>query len=228
MGISLIKWKIERAKAKAVKNHLYSLFFTRFVNKQLNSATDSTEMKNYYNIVKEMDKDCKILLNEGMRFDELAEKNKVFIHRTYLDFNSNDMGIPKNEDLYNILNNGLKNYGHMNAAGGSAFTTYVSPLSLTMSSLNTLAGYKDLLTPYHGGGIHENNAIIVAAFPDFLVTDDGRPVTGNFNDIYDLSGDVPSIKPEFMKGVLVKKNTGYWIYYSKDEINLAHDTKRKN
>lgn len=230
MGLksNIVKWKIERAKAKAVKNHLYSLFFSRFIDKQFSSMTDGSQMEEYYNLVKKMDRNCKILLNEGMRLDELSEKNKVFIHRTYLDINPIVSGIPKNEDLYNILTKGLKNYGHMNATGGSAFTTYVSPLSLTMSSLNTLAGYKDLFTPYHGGGVNENNVIIVAAFPDFLVTDDGRPVTGNFNDIYDLSGDVPCIKPDFMKGALVKKNTGYWVYYSKEEIKLSYDTKRKN
>ena len=226
----LVKWKIEKTKAKAASKELFSLFFTKYINDQFSSMTDSGQMQRYFDIVKKIDKNCNILLNEGMKLDELSKDNRVFIHRTHLDINQKVGGIPQNEDLYNILTDGLKNYGHMNASGGSAFSNCPPALTLTMSSLNTLAGYKDLLTPYKGGGMEENNVIVVAAFPSFLVTDDGRPVTGNYNDIYDLNGEVPTIKPEFMKGALVKKDNGYWIYYPKEEIQIAmaDNKKRKN
>ena len=52
----LVKWKIEKIKAKAASKELFSLFFTKYINDQFSSMTDSGQMQRYFDIVKKIDK----------------------------------------------------------------------------------------------------------------------------------------------------------------------------
>lgn len=219
---NLFNKKIEVEKNKARLNNRFSLFHAKFSDELFDYIDSVKDFYDFYQIIKINDKLCNISYEEGMKIDKISNTSKTFLHRTNLSIDKSDMGVPNNEDLNSIMSNGLKNYGHMNAGGGGAFINYFPPLSLTMSSFKGITGYINLLSPYK-----ENDTVVFASFPNDLVDDDGRP-TRDYSDIYDLSGDIPSIKPEFMKGALVRKDDGMWHYYSKEEILTNMQSKKKN
>jgi hypothetical protein len=140
----------------------------------------------------------------------------VFVHRTNLHLNSNEKtnGIPNNKDLYNIMHDGLKNYGHANAAGGSAFLNSTPSITCTMTPLEGFAGYVNLISPYK-----ENDAIVLACFPKDWINGDGD-LKGNIKDtdIYNFIDDVPAVKPNHILGALLKQEDGSWKFHFRDEI----------
>ena len=208
---------VEFKKKKAKEDEKFSLFCTKFADDQFNTCKNYKQRRYVYELISTNDAQCNITYADGMYLDKLAEENRVFIHRTNLGINPGESGIPKNEDLFNILAYGLENNGHLNAAGGSAISIVPPSLSLTMTPLEGIAGYKNLLSPFK-----DDDTIIIACFPKNLVTEDGRPTSGDYNDIYDFNGSTPTIKPDYMKGALVKKKDGYWIYYSTEQIKIAN------
>ena len=153
--------------------------------------------------------------------DNLSESNQVFIHRTNLGLDKEIDGIPESDDLYSIMHDGLKNYGHINAVGGGAVSKNPPSLCLTMSHFKGFSGYINLLSKYM-----DNDTIIISSFPNDIIDNDGC-ARRDYSDIYDLSNDIPSVKPEYMLGALLKKNDGFWHYYSKDEI-IDKNEKKKN
>ncbi|MBR4830571.1 MAG: hypothetical protein IKZ96_02250 [Bacilli bacterium] len=216
----LILHKVEIEKEKAVRSYRFSLFCTGFANEIFSTTTKYKDLKFFYDMIKANDKLCDLCYPEGEYIDQIANTSDAFIHRTHLGINPNESGIPKNENLINIMTTGLRNYGHLNASGGSAITTYLPPLSRTMTPLKGITGYINLLSPYK-----DNDAVIIAAFPKFLVDEDGRPTT-SYDDIYNMEEDAPSIKPDYIKGAMVRKGDGNWHYYSKSE--LLENYKRRN
>lgn len=212
--------KIELEKEKAKRENRFSLFHATFSDQLFNSISSFKDFRDMFDMIKYNDKFCNISYEDGMTIDLIANRSKTFIHRTNLSLNSNGNEIPYNEDLNSIMSNGLKNYGHMNAAGGGAFVKYFPPLSLTMSHLKGITGYVNLLSPYKN-----NDTVIFASFPSDLVDEEGRP-TKDYTDIYNVEGSVPSIKPEYMMGALIKTNTGYWKFYPRQEI--LDNQKKKN
>lgn len=219
--IRLCKEKINAIIEDAKKNNRFSLFMAKFSRDTLKDIKDYDLFSYYYNVYLGHDQNCNLFYDDGLMLDNLSETNQVFIHRTSLYLDKSVEGVPINDDLYSIMNDGLKNYGHMNAAGGSAFLENPPSLCLTMSHLKGLSGYINLLSQYK-----YNDTIIISSFPKGIVDDDGCAIN-NYSDIYDLSGDVPSVKPEYMLGALLKKDDGFWHYYSKEEI-INKQEKKKN
>ena len=144
------------------------------------------------------------------------------IHRTRLDLDTSSTGLPNNEDLYNIMNDGLMNYGHMNAVGGGAYSSTPPSLNLTMTPLSGLTGYINFIASYHG-----NDTVIIAAFPKELVNEDGENNNVDWNQIYDLSEYPPRVKREFIAGALLKKSSGLDEFYTRDEIVNSYGQIKK-
>ena len=218
--IRLCKEKIDAIEKDAKNNNRFSLFMAKFSKDLLKGVNDYDLFSDYYNCILGHDEDCKLFYKEGLMLDNLSETNQVFIHRTNLYLDESVEGVPINDDLYSIMHDGLKNYGHMNAAGGSAFSKEPQSLCLTMSHFKGLAGYINLLSQYK-----YNDTIIISSFPKDIIDNDGCAIN-DYSDIYDLSGSVPSVKPEFMLGALLKKDDGFWHYYSKEEIINKHEKKK--
>ena len=207
--LKLIKEKALLKGQEAELNGRFSLFQSNYVTESLNKCNEYSKAEYIYDMVSDYDEKCKIPYEIGMQIDKLASVENVFVHRTnlYLDKGSN--GIPDSEALYSIMNDGLKNLGHMNAGG---FVRDIPSLSLTMTQLKGLSGYINLVSSYKS-----NDTIIIASFPKDMINEDGYPV-GDPSEIYNLDDKVPKIKPEYIIGAFLKKDEGLWDFYYRDEI----------
>lgn len=210
----LLNRKIELLKNKAHDKGKYSLFDTKFATDIFNGDAKYDHLKSIFDIIVSWEERCNIPYNIGISLDKLATDNVVMVHRTNLDLNKDETGIPFNKRLLSIMRDGLRNYGHANAVGGSGFSDIPPALTLTMTALEGLTGYINLLSPHN-----ENDTTILCAFPKELLDEEGDLAEGvSYSDIYDLSGDVPTVKNEYMLGAILKKNNGLDEFYTRDEI----------
>lgn len=225
MKINLLKEKIKAHRDDAHKNGRFSLFDAKFSIDVFSKEASYDYLRWTYEMISEWDKLCNLSYEAGISLDKLANDNTVMIHRARLDLDTNSEGLACNEALHSIMNEGLKNYGHMNAIGGGAFSVSPPSLTLTMTPLKGMAGYINLLSSYHS-----NDAIVVAAFPKELVNSDGEIINNPTCDkVYDLSGFPPKVRREFMIGTILKKNNGLDEFYTRDEIvNSFNNTKTGN
>lgn len=223
--INLLKEKIAVHKNEAHKNGRFSLFDADFSNAIFSKKGSYDYFKFNYEMILGWDELCNLPYDVGIYLDKLATDNTVMIHRARLGLDTNSEGLICNEALHSIMNEGLKNYGHMNAVGGGAFSADPSPLTLTMTPLKGITGYINLLSSYHS-----NDVIVVASFPKELVNDDGEIINDpTFDKVYDLSEFPPKVRREFMVGTILKKNNGLDEFYTRDEIVNAFDnTKTSN
>lgn len=220
--IALLKKKIEIHTTHAHKQGKFSLFDTSFANEFFSKDLTYEQLKSYYDIVTEWEQKCNLPYEVGISIDKIAKDNTVMVHRANLELSKDSDGLPYNESLFNIMNEGLKNYGHLNATGGGA-TSYIPPsLTLTMTPLKGLAGYINLIASYKS-----NDAIILAAFPKDLVNSEGEIVDNSrCGEVYDLSDFPPKVQQQFMVGAILKKSNGLDQFYTRDEIiNSMDNTK---
>ena len=212
--ILLLREKIELKRKEAYRVGRFSLFHTKFAIEKFSQLNDYKNLKYFYDIIEGHDKNCNIPYNVGISIDRLATDNTVLIHRTNLSLDKSKNGIPECEELYSIMKDGLKNYGHLNAYGGSANLNSLPGLSLTTTPLIGLAGYINLVSSYKN-----NDATILMAFPKELVNSQGDIVdVSYYPKVYDLSDNPPRVKREYMLGVLLKKEGKYDEFYLRDDI----------
>ncbi len=142
----------------------------------------------------------------------------IGIHRTNLGILNADR--PINEALTSIMTDGLRNYGHTNVGA----RVEKPDVSLTVSETSVLSAYPMLV-----GSYKDNNATVILSFPKDLV-DDGMNIVdySRYDEIYDMSEDgVPTIKPKYIVGVLIKNNNDLDRYYTRDEIISLNSEKKK-
>lgn len=220
--IALLRDKIEAIKLDAHNNGRFSLFDTKFSNDFLSKKLTYEQLTNFYDIITNWDKHCNLPYEVGISIDKLATDNTVMIHRTHLGIDKNTEGYTDNNTLYNIMTEGLKNYGHLNAVGGGAYLNTIPDLTLTMTPLDGITGYINLI-----GSYKSNDVTIITAFPKELVNEHGR-IKGesNYYAVYDLSEEPPKVKPEYMIGAILKKNNGLDEFYSQEEIIKLHNANK--
>ena len=97
-----------------------------------------------YDMILGWDEICNLPYGVGVSLDRLANDSTVMIHRTRLDLDRDSQGLNYNEALHSIMDEGLKNYGHMNAVGGGAFSSEPPSLTLTMKII-MLIGIKYMI-----------------------------------------------------------------------------------
>lgn len=223
MKIRLLKEKVKAYRRAAHDQGRFSLFDAKFATDIFSKETNYEYLNWIYEVILGWDKLCNIPYGVGISIDRLAHDSTVMIHRTRLDLDTSSAGLPNSEDLYNIMNDGLKNYGHMNAVGGGAFSSTPPSLTLTMTPLTGLTGYINFVSSYHG-----NDAIVIAAFPKELVDEDGT-LNNNvtWDQIYELSEYPPRVKNEFMAGAILKKSNGLDEFYTRDEIINSYGQAKK-
>ena len=223
--IKLLKEKIKVHRNDAHKKGKFSLFDAKFSMDIFSVDTNYDYLKWNYEMILDWDKMCNLPYEVGISLDKLANENVVMIHRANLELDTNRKGLICNEALHSIMNEGLKNYGHMNAMGGGAFSAIPPSLTLTMTPLTGIAGYINLLSSYHS-----NDAIVIAAFPKELVNIDGEIIDkSTYDKIYDLSEFPPKVRREFMVGTILKKDNCLDEFYTRDEIvNSFDNTKTEN
>ena len=213
--IKLINSKIDAIKIDAKNKGRFSLFYTRCFNEKLNECISYEKIKYLFDLFKKWDDVCKIRYDVGVKIDNLAYNNIVLIHRTKLDLNKDELGIPKNNDLFDIMNNGLINYGHGNARGGSAFSDSPPSLRLTSTILNGIPGYINLLSSFK-----DNDCIILLCFSKSFINKEGDSVDRKyFKYIYsrEINGGY-QVNSKYMYGAILKKNGEFDEFYTKDEI----------
>ena len=219
--LDLLKKKIHIIIEKAQLDGRFSLFMSNFFQKIVNECNSYSGLKYYFIFVEQWDKECNIPLEIGKQIDKLTFENIVMIHRTRLSLDNK----LDNEAIYNMMNEGLTNYGHANDAGVAIVNQGIPSLTLTSTPLNSLTGYINLLSSYRG-----SNAIILMSFPKEYLNEDGRVInTSIFDKIY-YKNDGESyykIKPEFMYGLLLKNESGKFDFYSKDQLLNNNGIKSK-
>ena len=202
--------KIELLREEAHKNGRFSMFDLGIINEDMDYETIVTMST----ILNGWESSCNIPYTLGESLMQLTKDNTVMIHRTNLGLETKKEGLDYNENLVDIMGNGLINQGHINAGGGGAIINGTPSLTLTMTPLTGLAGFINLIETYKN-----NDTVIVIAFPKDLVDKDGKLVRGHdYSEIYDLDGNVPRVKPEFNFGAIIKKDNSLDEFYTRDEI----------
>lgn len=218
--IELLKKKINLIIEKAKQEGRFSLFMANFVQKKFKECNTYKGFKYFFDLIDTWDKECKIPYQIGMQIDNLANENIIMINRTKLSSESpfND------ENLFNIMNEGLINYGHENDAGVAIADQGIPSMTLASTPLIGLEGYINLLSKFRG-----SNSVILMKFSKEDLNEDGRVVDESvYNKIYykkDGEKDY-RIRPEYMLGVYLIDDSGIFEYYSKDQVlNNNNDIK---
>ena len=221
--IMLLKEKVKIRRNAAHKKGRFSLFDAKFATDIFSKGTKYEYLNLSYDMISGWDEICNLPYDVGVSLDRLANDSTVMVHRTRLDLDRDSQGLTCNEVLHSIMDEGLKNYGHMNAVGGGAFSSEPPSLTLTMTPLTGISGYINLL-----GSYHDNDTTIIAAVPKELVDSKGY-VNKNvpWDKVYDLSEYPPKVKREFMVGAILKKNNGLDEFYTRDEIVATYKPVQK-
>lgn len=221
--IMLLKEKVKIRRNAAHKEGRFSLFDAKFATDAFSKSTNYEYLSMNYEMISGWDEMCNLPYGVGVSLDRLANDSIVMVHRTRLNLDMDSQGLNCNEALHNIMDEGLMNFGHMNAVGGGAYSSEPPSLTLTMTPLKGISGYINLL-----GSYHDNDTTIIAAFPKELVDSEGY-VNKNvsWDKVYDLSGDTPRVKREFMVGAILKKNNGLDEFYTRDEIVATYKPVQK-
>ena len=207
--IALLKQKIELKKQEAISEGRFSLFNARCVIEMLNKTKDYKAFKYCYDLVEENDKKCKIPYNLGIFLEQTMQEYTILVHRTNLGIEGED--IPKNDALYDIMKNGLQNFGHTNVGG---ITSTNTSLMLTTTVLNGLSGYINLISRYKN-----NDTVVLMAIPKEYVDENGDVKDESFyQKIYDIYKNQQTIKPEYILGAIIKREGKIDDFYIKDEI----------
>ena len=164
----------------------------------------------------------KIPYKLGISIDHFVEDPAltVMIHRTRLDIDGNINNVPIDDTLNSIMEKGLINYGDINAVGGSAFSKEIPSLTKTMTPLEGLSGYINLISSYK-----DNDTIVFAGFPSNLVDKEGE-IIGKPEDVYNFDTGHPAVKQEYMMGAIIKDKQGNCRFYTRDEILNANSQNR--
>lgn len=207
---------IDQKRKKNKENGKYSLFYSKKIDniffKYKNAKYSS--IKDLYNMISSWDNRCKLSYEDGVSLDEISNDPNytIAIHRTNLGLDN----ISKSNELKDIMTNGLTNYGHMNAFGGSGFIK--SPhLGLTTSVFSGIDGYINLIASYKN-----NDAVIIFAFPSDIVNGELDIKKNHEQEIYNYDERYmyqATIKPEYIIGVLVKGKEGKLDkFYTREEL----------
>ena len=213
-----IKDRIELIKQEAETKGRFSLFHAQYMIDLFDRMTEYDKVEYFYDLIKGHDEKCKIPYEVGMQIDKLVSTERVYIHRTKFYLNTDNHNDPECDQLYSIMNDGLKNYGHTNAGGKVAG---LPNLDLTMSPLEGIPGYINLVSSYK-----DNDTVIIAAFPKNVLKEDGYPVK-DYSDIYDMVDNTPAVKPQYIVGALLKKDEGFWDFYYRNEIKKKENNEQR-
>lgn len=232
--IELLKRKIESKKTQKKEEGRFSLYHAKFCEKMIESYKKYENIKWLEEVIDGWDDYCKLSYEEGMSLDKLIEDPNyvVAIHRTNLDLDRDKKGLTTSDGLQSIMTKGLINFGHANATGGGAYLNTVPEISLTMSPVDGLGGYINLVSNYKN-----NDTVILAAFPKAkfdensvlisgLVDKNLNIVNGLTETIYDTTDRFPKIKPEYIIGAILKKNNGLDEFYTREEIINYNKSKK--
>lgn len=200
--------KIDDINNKALIDDRFSLFMFDTVKEKLKNNDLSVEnLSKVYEMLKPWDDKSSIEYKTGKLLNELEQNDNIIVgfHRTKLDLTGND--------LKDIVNNGLINYGHINAVGSSALNE-IPQLALTMTPLKGIAGIINLTASYH-----DNNTVIISAFPSKLVDEELYTKKENLTKIYEISDKTqPRVRPEYIIGAILKEEKQD-KFYSTNKIN---------
>lgn len=205
-----IKNSINKIVDKARIEDRYSLFEFDCVKKSMQNPNTINDI---YKLIKDWDEISNIQYNTGVLLNELIEDPDVVvaIHRTKFKYKKYD-SYKHNEDLENIMCNGLYNNGHTNAVGG-AVQNGIPDVALTMTPIEGIAGIINLVGRYRG-----SNTTVIAVLPKDYVTDNLENKTNMENKIYDYHDGFYYIKPKYIVGAIIKDIDNYDTFYLRNEI----------
>ena len=210
-----INEKVEKIIQKALVNDRFSLYMFDCVKDIIFDPSRTEEQaETVFDMLEFWDENSHIPYETGRLLNELEQDDTIepAIHRTYFRYEPIN-GYQHNEDLEDIMCNGLINYGHANAVGGAAFLNKEPDVALTMTPFRGITGIINLAGSYKG-----NNTTIIAAFPKSIVDEDLYNKNNKENEIYDHHGKFNYIKPKYILGALIKNKNDLDTFYLKSEI----------
>ncbi len=232
----LLKKKVSKIAEKANENNKYSMFNVTDISKVFDSDIKYDAKKSIYEIALSWEPYLNLPYAVGVSLDFLSQDPDyiVCIHRAFLSLDRTQKGLQMSDSLEDVMSNGLINYGHKNAYGGSAVVD-VPDLTLCMTPLKGIGGWVNFASPWH-----DNDSIVIASFPRAKYDENGKLISGIVNDngeivdysrineIYDFSYDDPRVKPECIAGVILKKDNSFDEFYTTDEVLKQVSDKKNN
>ena len=209
------KEEIENIKNEALKNNRFSAFdfdATKDFLERCEELNDFEKYKFFYDICMNIEKANKLSIEDGEFINKLMQddNNVAAIHRGYVGKIDMEDDIPTNINLQSIMNDGLKNNGHVMHGG-----IQNSPsLTLTTKPLKDLTGLMNFFAPYNG-----NNVIVILLFPKALVDEHLDFVKDEYREkVYKIEYDKCHIKPEYIIGAIIKGEEQD-KFYTRDELS---------
>ena len=205
---------INRIKEKNSQGK-YSLFSTDTFKNCINTPS----MSIYFDILKDWDNDCNLPIELGEFLNEATRSNQdlVAFSRVYIGELKNN-GEIASEEISDIATYGLINNGHVNSSGANQ--ELHSP-SECLSPLYGIEGWINLVGRYK-----RNNAIILYSLPKKYI--DNRCYfkdKSKANMIYNFSGNLTYIKPEFLIGMIIKNKDVPDLFLTREDM-LQMSNKR--
>ena len=201
----------------------YCFFENDFAYEFLEKCEQENDYERYmtfFDLIEGWDKKCSLSLESGEYVSNLwlADTNKIpAIHRMYLHGYTYEDGVPYSEELKDVMEEGLSNYGFGNQGG----VVGVPDLSLSATPIDSFTGMINLIASYK-----TNNTTVLMQFPRDLVDSSLGFTSEEASDvIYDKSTGYYIIKPEYILGAIVKNDNGFDQFYSKEQL-LSVDKKR--
>ncbi|MBR4693602.1 MAG: hypothetical protein IKP07_02210 [Bacilli bacterium] len=195
----------------AMAEDRYSFFefdFSRDLLKRMERLNDYGKYEFFYNLMAGWDEVCNFDRETGEYLNSLfADPNYVTaIHRAYLGPVRDIDGVPSNENIKSIVEDGLINNGH----GMQGVFDDIPSLSLTTTPMTSFGDLINLV-----GSYKDNNVTVILQFPTEEVDVD---LSFKGKDVYINNGGVSYIDPKYIKGVVIKQEGSRDKYYSKEEL----------
>lgn len=214
-----LKEQIEESKNESLKQNRFSSYNFSIVEETLNKVEQLNDYEKYEffnNIVKNYERGNKLSIEDGEYLNSLMSdpNTTLAIHRTNVGPIDKIYGMPNNTIIDSIITEGLINNGH--AMQGSYKEN--PSLSLTTSPLVSFGDLINFFSKYKN-----NNVIVILQFPKELVDD--QLDMNNPDQIYNREGTIHYIKPEFIKGIVVKEDNQDKLYKVEDLLKVKNNTK---
>ncbi|MBQ9318272.1 MAG: hypothetical protein IJR82_01385 [Bacilli bacterium] len=202
---NLLKEQIYEIKKQAIKEGRFSLFMISSINEIFNRPLKYKVYKYYFNLIKLWDNKCHIPWKLGQDLLQTMEQYEFLFVPYQVYLNDINTEIPYDEDLFDIMKNGLIIDSRISSV----------ELSKIATSLKDIEGYIKLLDCFS-----ENIVMVLIRLPKYYLDKDGKIINESIcNEIYYVNGEQDyRINPEYMYGVLFKGNNGLDDFYYVHEV----------
>ena len=207
------KLEIERLIDKSVLDDRYCVYSFDVTKELLRKCEEYNSFEKYdlfCRMIETLDKKCNLSQELGIMINRLMNDQNyhLAIHRGYLGRINYIDGVAYNDDIGDIIHNGLIDYGTELQGVRNEYPALYQTCTL-------LKRFDDLYNLFYS--YHNNNSIVFFMFPNDIVDDKLCVSQDDYFKIFHLSGEKKRINSEYIIGIGIKGEDGL-KYYSKEEL----------